>query len=153
MYPGAPEVCNFADDDCDGVWDDDPSCPQCVTQPASGGGTLAFCFVPAPWTAAEADCVAQGGHLVSIHDGATQDEVAQGAYAIAGGEWYIGLGDEAVEGDYVWTDGTPADFTWWAGGEPNNAGNEDCVHLASWAGGMWNDIPCDSPQRYVCKLP
>ncbi|MBK8258930.1 MAG: CotH kinase family protein [Polyangiaceae bacterium] len=153
VYPGAPEICNLADDNCDGEMDEDPMCPGCFTSPSASGGTLAFCFKLKNWSDAEADCVAQGGHLASIHDQTSYDEVVNGAYAITGGEWYIGLGDAQTEGQFVWTDGTPFDFTSWNDGEPNNAGDEDCVHLASWAGGLWNDIPCDVPAHYVCRLP
>ncbi len=153
IYPGGPEVCNLADDNCDGQIDEDPMCPGCVNVPAMGGGTLAFCFKQRGFTDAEADCVAQGGHLASIHDQATQDEVVNGAYSVLGGEWWIGLQDLVSEGSFEWTDGTPLDFQLWNDGEPNNAGEEDCAHLASWAGGLWNDIPCDVPAYYVCQLP
>jgi hypothetical protein len=154
VYPGAAETCNFKDDNCNGQVDEDPMCPPCVTSAAPGGGSFAFCFKGKVYADAMADCVVQGGQLVSIHDQATQDAVVSGAYAIAGGEWWIGLDDIAVEGTFVWVDGTPLDFVSWAGGEPNDSGGvEDCGHLASWAGGLWNDIPCDQTLAYVCKLP
>jgi CotH kinase protein/Lectin C-type domain/Putative metal-binding motif len=154
VYPGAPEVCNFQDDDCNGVLDDDPMCPPCMTMPSPSGGTLAYCFPPRNHAAAEFDCVAQGGHLVSIHDQATQDEVRDTAYALMPVNWWIGLSDVALEGTFVWGDNTPLDYTAWAGGEPNNAGgNENCAHLWDAAGGQWNDIPCEITMSYVCRLP
>ncbi len=153
VYPGGPEVCNLQDDNCDGQVDEDPMCPGCVNVAASGGGTLAFCFKSRPWVDAETDCVALGGHLASIHSQAEHDEVVSGAYAVAGGEWWIGLTDSAAEGTFVWTDGTPLDFASWNAGEPNNSGDEDCGHLASWVSGLWNDMPCDAVANYVCRLP
>ncbi|WP_437985859.1 lectin-like protein [Sorangium sp. So ce117] len=37
---------------------------------------------------------------------------------------------------------------------PNNAGDgENCAELADWAGGAWNDMPCDVALPYVCELP
>jgi hypothetical protein len=151
--PGAPEVCDLADNNCNGVWDDDPMCPPCVTMAASGGGTLAYCIIPKTQQEAELDCVAQGGHLAAIHGDLQQNELASSALQIADDEWYVGLNDLAAEGTYAWTDGTPFDYVGWAGGEPNDAGNEDCVHLASWAGMLWNDISCGVELRYICRLP
>lgn len=154
VYPGAPEACNFQDDDCNGVLDDDPMCPACMTTPSPSGGTLAYCFQGRNHAAAEFDCVAQGGHLVSIHDQATQDEVRDTAYSIMPTNWWIGLSDNALEGTFVWSDNTPLGYTAWAGGEPNNSGgNENCGHLWDAAGGEWNDIPCDVNMNYVCRLP
>lgn len=154
VYPGAPEQCNLADDNCNGILDEDPMCPQCVEVAANGGGTLAYCFSARTYVDAQNDCVDQGGHLVSIHDQATQDEVTAGAFAVLWSSWWIGLDDVAVEGTFAWQDGTPVDYTAWAGGEPNDAGgNEDCGHIAEWAGGGWNDIPCDFGLPYVCRLP
>ncbi|MCA9687012.1 MAG: CotH kinase family protein, partial [Myxococcales bacterium] len=73
VHPGAMEVCDLDDDDCDGIWDNAPMCTQCVIQPlpAPNTGDAAFCFNPKTWALAEADCVDQGGHLISIHDQAT----------------------------------------------------------------------------------
>jgi hypothetical protein len=154
VSPDAQEVCDLADNNCNGIWDDDPSCPQCLSAPAMGGGSLAFCFVARSYSDAEADCVAQGGHLASIHSADEQVEAWSGALPVADDQWWIGLNDLVAEGSYVWTDGTPFDYEGWAGGEPNDAGdNEECVHLASWAGGFWNDIPCEVELRYICRLP
>lgn len=154
VYPGAPELCDLIDNDCDGRVDDDPSCPHCVLQALPDGGSLAFCFAPATWEDAELDCVAQEGHLVSIHDKEMQDLVVSGAASIQPGDWWIGLTDAKSEGDFAWTDGTPYDYERWTGGEPNNAGDgEHCAELAGWASGRWNDMPCNAELPYVCRLP
>jgi hypothetical protein len=155
VHPGAAEVCDLDDDNCDGQWDNDPKCPQCVKKPlpAPAVGNAAFCFGAKTWAEAEADCVKQGGHLLAIHDLKTQTFAVTGAFGIQNTDWWLGLNDVKAEGNYVWTDGTPFNYNKWAGGEPNNAGDEDCAHLAPWAGGDWNDMFCGNQRPYICKVP
>lgn len=54
--------------------------------------------------------------------------------------FWIGGTDAAVEGTWVWIDGTPFFFTNWWGGEPNNFGDEDFLAY-DLRGGVynWND--------------
>ena len=155
VHPGATEVCDLDDDNCDGVWDNDPKCPQCVTKklPAPLVGNAAFCFGARDWPAAEADCVKQKGHLISVHSQSLQDFLTTEALAIQGNDWWIGLNDLQAEGKFVWSDATKLDYTHWNGGEPNNAGEEDCANITAGAGGQWNDLGCGSPQPYICRLP
>lgn len=153
VHPGAPEVCDLDDDNCDGVWDEDPKCPHCVNKDLPGPGTADFCFVARAFTDADLECQAKGGQLLSIHDQATQDWTKEQAFAIAGNDWWIGLNDLQQEGTFVWTDGSPVDFTAWNEGEPNNAGEEDCANLPVWSGGLWNDLACDAPRPYICRMP
>ncbi|MCT4580748.1 MAG: PKD domain-containing protein [Flavobacteriales bacterium] len=59
-----------------------------------------------------------------------------------GGIIWIGFTDENSEGNFYWYDGAPVNYTNWASGEPNNAGNdEDCTQI--YPGGGWNDLPCN----------
>lgn len=155
VHPGAVEVCDLDDDNCDGVWDNSPQCPQCIVKnlPAPNNGKAAFCFGARPWAEAEADCVEQGGHLISIHNQTMQTFVSAEAFAIQGSDWWHGLNDVAVEGTFVWADGSPVNFMAWADGEPNNAGDEDCANFIPWGDGKWNDLPCDQARPYVCRLP
>ncbi|MDC0710701.1 CotH kinase family protein [Stigmatella sp. ncwal1] len=131
---------------------DPANCERCTLAPAPNGGQLAFCTETVTWAAAEADCVTQGGHLVSIHDQATQTAVRAGARALSIGPWWVGLSDEAEEGTFAWSDKTSINFTLWATSEPNNQNNEDCVQLYGEAG-TWNDVTCAGTASYVCTLP
>jgi flagellin len=72
-----------------------------------------------------------------------------------GGTWtWINGNDEDAEGTFVYG-GTKAPETGamvyknFGGGEPNNSGNEDGVHL--WGGGTWNDLNSGAAIRSVIE--
>jgi len=51
-----------------------------------------------------------------------------------GGNWWeshwIGLTDVDEEGQFIWLDGSAAEYTNWNSGEPNNwSGNENCTEM------------------------
>nr|Q8WPD0.1 RecName: Full=Alpha-N-acetylgalactosamine-specific lectin; AltName: Full=Alpha-N-acetylgalactosamine-binding lectin; AltName: Full=GalNAc-specific lectin; AltName: Full=Lectin; Short=ApL; AltName: Full=Tn antigen-specific lectin; Flags: Precursor [Patiria pectinifera]BAB78598.1 GalNAc-specific lectin [Patiria pectinifera]BAB85109.1 alpha-N-acetylgalactosamine-binding lectin [Patiria pectinifera] len=70
-----------------------------------------------------------------------------------GGLW-IGLNDQAEEGNFIWTDGSAVTFTDWATTQPDNYQNEDCAHMRHELDGddRWNDIACSRAFAYVCKM-
>ena len=100
---------------------------------------------------AQAACAAWGGapglgNLVSIEDASEQGFVGQLATVKA----WMGGGDAAVEGTYVWYDGTPWSYENWAPNEPNDVTVEDCMFLQ--IGGLWHDHDCNDPRpAYLCE--
>jgi hypothetical protein len=60
------------------------------------------------------------------------------------GQWRIDAGPEAgtliktANGQF--TGNIAGQYNNWAGGEPNNAGNEDYA-VTKWNGSQWNDLP------------
>eukprot|EP00079_Xenopus_tropicalis_P008818 XP_002932255.1 PREDICTED: C-type lectin domain family 19 member A [Xenopus tropicalis] len=74
---------------------------------------------------------------------------------------WIGLSDRRQEGEFEWTDGTPNDYSYWDGNQPDDATNsspedEDCVQM--WyryysALRSWNDNSCNRGFPFVCKIP
>ena len=57
--------------------------------------------------------------------------------------------DIEVEGQFMYTDGTEADYFNWRDGQPNNLNNEDCVILL--VDGTMNDLSCLRRSNFVCK--
>lgn len=57
------------------------------------------------------------------------------------GTWKWLAGPEA--GSIFWANGLTVTYANWAGGEPNNVGNEDFL-FGNWSGSAWNDIPAGS---------
>ena len=94
------------------------------------------------FNAAEVLAVQLGGHLVSIGDAAEQEFVHSNFGNLNGIDrrLWIGFTDFGTEGAWYWTDGSPAKYTNWNAGEPNNSGSVE--HYAELLGsnGRWNDI-------------
>lgn len=99
----------------------------------------------ATWTTARSNCVAMGGHLVTITTSAEQSFI----FNIWPSGW-IGLTDEVTEGTWRWVTGETYSYTNWNSGEPNNSGNEDYVQFVS--NGRWNDLNNSSSLPYVLEF-
>jgi cysteine-rich repeat protein len=151
-----------AGEDCDdGNVADGDGCPATCLLPCGAGlgavstalsSTDGACFLAyaelATWADAEARCVGIGGHLATIANAGENTTIA-GLAAAVGALW-IGYNDVASEGSFVWASGEAPGFTSWNGGEPNNAGNEDCTETG--AGGGWNDLPCTALRAPLCEI-
>merc|ERR1712210_103565 len=98
--------------------------------------------------------------------GATNDFVLEGMKNRAGldrndkdKEVWLGGNDIEVEGTWKWVDCSPWNATFWARGEPNNAGGaEHCLHhvfnyppFPSYLYGKWNDEGCRREQGFLCS--
>lgn len=71
------------------------------------------------WHDARDDCFNNGGWLVDINS----DEENDFVYDLSGGNVvWIGLNDEATEGEFEWAGGQTGTYRNWNGGEPNNGG-------------------------------
>ncbi|XP_037680424.1 low affinity immunoglobulin epsilon Fc receptor [Choloepus didactylus] len=99
------------------------------------------------WIEARYTCEDLQGRLVSIHS--LEEQAFLTKHADMKGSW-IGLRDLNVEGEFIWMDGSPVDYSNWQLGEPNNqAQGEDCVMMLG--SGKWNDAFCRSKQDgWVC---
>jgi hypothetical protein len=109
------------------------------------------------WEQADADARERGGHLAVITSQAEHNEMLAAIGnpgPVAGSRW-LGASDAAREGTWTWVTGESFVYSHWAGGEPNNAGDEDFVSLIRTGGsaGRWNDLPFWSVQGgYILEI-
>lgn len=106
-----------------------------------------------------------GAHMVSFQTAQENTDVLNAMYnspySPANYTIWIGLSDGVQEGNFVWLDGAPVNYTNWSPGEPNNLipsccnipiigcqppdircqNGEDCVQM--YGDGSWNDFGCD----------
>ncbi|KAL9963348.1 hypothetical protein ACROYT_G032545 [Oculina patagonica] len=103
------------------------------------------------WSSSQRTCAKLGANLPSVH---SQEENVY-IQSLHGGEHsWLGLSDISTEGTFVWSDGTPFDFHYWAKHQPNNFHNEDCVHTLGFLQNHkyeWNDVNCTDCHRFTCK--
>lgn len=97
-----------------------------------------------------------GAHLVVIN---TQEEQEFLFHAKPKKrEFYIGLTDQVVEGQWKWVDDTPfmESLSFWDVGEPNNIVTlEDCVTIRDSSNPKrnWNDATCFFDMYRICEIP
>ncbi|KAJ8038586.1 Echinoidin [Holothuria leucospilota] len=139
------------------------SCPTYWTEFASN----CYRFFGQRVTLAEAryNCRSHGSgsnfaYLASIHTQEENDYVAALFKSYTedseADNWHvwIGLNDEAEEGTFVWTDGTRADFTSWASGEPGGGSSQQGVvmmHPNHRNYGLWHDATVTNTYRIFAK--
>ncbi len=154
--PGQVEVCDDKDNDCDQLLDEysamNTSCNAC-TLTASGASSYAHCTFQRTYKDARLECQKRGGDLAVIQDKTENDILRKQGFELGGeaSRWFIGLDDLALEGTFVWVDGSPLGYISWGGNEPNNTnGVEHCVVV--YAGdGSWNDQQCTIAAPFICE--
>lgn len=133
-----------------------PVCPKGWVSHVIHGTDKVHCYLVRmntnTWYMARNDCLKSDSDLLSITDANEQDFVAK--HLLAESFMWIGYNDLEREGAWAWSDRTPIRYQNWATGDPNNGGSyrrkdEDCAVLKS--NGKWNDYPCTTRFRYICK--
>ena len=139
-----------------------------VWDTGSGGNGNAYEYIAGTitWdtakTAAEAMSFnGASGHLVTLHSAAETAFInplySSDPNTTVFGPW-IGLNDIATEGTYEWVTGEAYTYSKWSAGEPNNAGDEDAVHLWGLTSGRplgsWNDwgVSVNNAAGYIVEF-
>ena len=127
----------------DAAFDAAPCTDGDMQATAPDGSCLMLVLAPVSYVDAKATCAGLGAHL-AILTTAALDDTAEKLVDVV--DTFIGLSDEAVEGRFVWGDGTPLQFSSWELGEPNDGNGrvaEDCAIIAGQRPEKgWDDRPC-----------
>ena len=164
------------------TWDDPVPTTNCVGAPTTGGGCPTTTSIAgynylgeyegskyflstttADWHAANNAVTAEGGQMLSISDAAENDFIRN--QMVSGSSVWLGLTDEASEGNWEWTTGESTDYFNWASGEPNEGTSANHARLRQ-NNGQWTDrnesnlyyyvleFACDlSPCQAVTSIP
>ena len=95
--------------------------------------------------------------MASVVSDATRDFLLEGMERSGLDVAWIGGNDLEEEGIWKWADCTPWNVTFWAEGEPNNAGDEHCLQqVFNFPGNnhldlKWNDSPCSREIGFLCS--
>lgn len=113
-----------------------------VINPANGHAY--FVISQNTWTGAEAEAQLIKGHLATINDEAEQGwVVSQFNTTATPRPLWIGFRDLNGTGVYTWVDGTPASYTNWYPGEPNNNAADRYAYILranAFPAAQWNNI-------------
>uniref|UniRef100_A0A914YK85 C-type lectin domain-containing protein n=1 Tax=Panagrolaimus superbus TaxID=310955 RepID=A0A914YK85_9BILA len=104
---------------------------------------------------AESFCASMEGHLVAIHDGFTNTLISQKAqnffHESTVTDFWIGLTDLMILGNWTWMDGTYLNYTNWASNEPQNITGNFCA-VVTLSNGLWKADDCFKQNPFVCRV-
>ncbi|XP_023250607.1 CD209 antigen-like protein E [Seriola lalandi dorsalis] len=143
--PTPPEVkINQPCQKCEGGWEQD------------GGQCYFFSISRSSWEDSRNECKRRGGDLVKIDSREEQSFLKNRLQKMDNRDkFWIGLTDSAVEGEWLWVDGSQLSksLSFWFWQEPDNwrlenPDGEDCARMGE---GWWWDKSCKAPQKSICE--
>ncbi|XP_050973909.1 ladderlectin-like isoform X2 [Labeo rohita] len=102
------------------------------------------------WITAEKNCQSLDANLASVHNKLENDFLIS-LLPPSSTHCWVGAHDGEQDGQWLWSDGTPNDYTNWCPGEPNNSGSpENCGEINFSSKSCWNDHKCSTLMGYLC---
>ncbi|MEC8378852.1 MAG: MopE-related protein [Myxococcota bacterium] len=168
IHPGASEICDGVDNDCDGQLDTAAECPCNVE--VFGSHTYLYCENVSTWHEAYNACQSiPNFELVVVNDAAEQAWIwnVSSNYAVDYW-WWLGYHNQSATasqepaGMWEWVGGQSSSYSApWHPHEPwpqpdDHLDNEDCAHIDP-SHGFWNDLDCHinnwygSSIYYICE--
>ncbi len=151
IHPGADEICNALDDDCDGLLDEYSElnaemCNGCKVR-EWGGHLYWMCPGPVDWETARAGCILLGADLTIVASG---DENGFLFDNMMGTNQWLGARDTKPGfAEYTWVDGSALDFDAWTG--PNPDEDNGCAQMSSNDSSYWRDRDCGQSYGFACE--
>ncbi|XP_046575093.1 perlucin-like protein [Haliotis rubra] len=112
-----------------------------------------FEMAKADWQTARDNCLAQDADLVSINNWDELDflltEIEEHYTTRRRDSYYIGVVYD--DGEYMWVDGTPVTFRYWAQGEPNCMDTVCKAYISEYMGFKWADARANYKLFYICE--
>ena len=103
------------------------------------------------WDDAQAKAIAEDAHLVAINDAAEQQWLVR---IFGTAPYWIGLTDVTKEGEWGWTSGEPAVYTYWATYKLTNigTGEADYVFMGLSPDARWHKVGPQSPEWQMTRM-
>ncbi len=142
-------------------WEEPIVSSCCTNCPSAGGAISGFVYMGSfnghhyycsngvdTWANAQANCVANGGHLAVINSAAENTFLAN---ILTLQSAWIGANDLVTEGTFQWVNGDSFSYTNWYPGQPNNYNyNQHCVEMLN--NGQWNDQYGHYNLEYIMEI-
>ena len=152
VNPGASELCNQRDDDCDGLKDEfsaaNATCQDCELAEFAGHSYW-FCLETAGWDAARSFCQDFGAVDLPIVDDAPENDFIFAGNAVPASPMWVGGrdSDPNMNAYYTCYDGSPLTFNNFALADLDDG----CIALPNGDGGKWRDRDCGFDYSFACE--
>ena len=83
----------------------------------------------------------------------SENEIISSLHSGSPYNFWLGGTDADEEGNWIWTDGTPFNYTYWASGQGEGGITENCIAIYTYNQyGTWKDYECYDSHPYICEI-